>query len=309
MPSEPNLIASETLDRLGIDPSRSDRRGRSRFVRVRKGLYALHDASVRPADQLVLRAYAVARQSEGVPVFSHCTAAAIWGMPIIGRWPQLVEHITPAGTTGRTPGVRRRRTGHVPRAVERGGLLVTPAARTVVDLARELSLESALAAADFALHEGLCGPPDLQSEVDALARGARGCRLARRVVALADGASESVGESLSRARMFQLGVAKPELQVEFHDADGFIGRSDFWFGEVSLIGEFDGQLKYRVEPGMSPEEAADVVWREKRREDRLRAGGSRSVGRWVWVDALDPARFEKVLRRIGLRTGVFPEWF
>lgn len=309
MSNESDLIAGATLERLGIDPSAPDANGAYRFTRVRKGLYALTGSATAPRDLLVLRAYAVARQSEGVPVFSHHTAAAVWGLPIIGRWPPLVEHVTPAGTTGRTPGVRRRRTERVPPGVEHDGLLVTSVARTVVDLAREVALESSLAATDHALHEAMCTTAELRAEIDALPRGARGCRLAQRAMALADGDCESVGESLSRARMFQLGVARPRLQVEFVDADGLIGRTDFWWDELTLIGEFDGRVKYRVDPRMTPEEASEVIWKEKRREDRLRAGGRRRVGRWVWADAWDPARFERVLRSHGLRTGVFPPWF
>ncbi len=308
MSNEPDLIAATTLERLGIDPFAADANGRCRFIRVRKGFYAFAGMAAAPRDLLVLRAYAVARQSEGVPLFSHHTAAAVWRLPIIGRWPLLVEHVTPAGTTGRTPGVRRRRTEHLPRGVEHDGLLVTSVARTVVDLAREDPLESALAAADYALHEGMCTTAELRAEVDALPKGARGRRMAQRVVALADGDCESVGESLSRARMFQLGVARPQLQVEFVDADGLIGRTDFWWDELMLIGEFDGRSKYRVDPQMAPEEASEVLWKEKRREDRLRAGGHRRVVRWVWADAWDPGRFERVLRGYGLRTGAFSNW-
>lgn len=309
MSDEPDLIASATLERLGIDPSTPDTQGVHRFIRVRKGLYALPGAGARPRDLLVLQAYAVAHQSEGTPLFSHHTAAAVWGLPIIGRWPDLVEHLTPAGTTGRTPGVCRRRTERMPQGIEHDGLLVTSVARTVVDLARELSLESALAAADYALHHRMCTLEDLRGEVEAVPKGARGRRLARRVVALADGDSESVGESLSRARMYQLGTAKPRLQKTFHDGNVLIGRTDFWWEDVQVIGEFDGRLKYRVDPQMRPEEASEVIWREKRREDRLRAGGRRQVGRWIWAEALDPARFERVMRRYGIRTGLFPRWY
>jgi hypothetical protein len=37
-----------------------------------------------------------------------------------------------------------------------------------------------------------------------------------------------------------------------------------------VVGEFDGKMKYRVPAGASAEEAAEGVWREKKREDRLR---------------------------------------
>ena len=52
--------------------------------------------------------------------------------------------------------------------------------------------------------------------------------------------------------------------------------------EFMTIGEFDGQVKYEelLRPGESP---VDVVVREKRREDMLRALGWQVV-RWIWED-------------------------
>lgn len=67
-------------------------------------------------------------------------------------------------------------------------------------------------------------------------RGAtsRDAPIARLVAALADGRSESVLESLSRAVMFEQGFPKPELQVRLVDSDGEFGRGDF--GWPGLIG-------------------------------------------------------------------------
>ena len=122
----------------------------------------------------------------------------------------------------------------------------------------------------------------------------------RRLVAdLADADSMSAGESLSRVQMFRLGVPRPRLQVPHDDDQGLIGVVDFdWLG---VIGEFDGKLKYRVPPGASPEEAAEIVWREKKREDRLRVGSR--VARWTWEVALDRDRLGRRTRGAGGATG------
>ncbi|TWP38912.1 hypothetical protein [Leekyejoonella antrihumi] len=302
------LVTAATLDRLGIDPARPAADGMLPFRRVRKGIYVCGPADLPPEEILLLRAYAVAAAAGGTPLFSHHTAAAAWGIPTIGRRPALIEHITAAGTTGRTPGVRRRRAQEIPNGVEVNGLMVTAPDRTVIDLAREVPLESGLAAADHALRERLCTTQDLRDQVDLLKPGARGRRKARLVIRLADAGSESVGESLSRARMFQLGIPRPVLQVRFDDEDGFIGRVDFWWEELGLIGEFDGRLKYRATPQLTAEQASQVLWKEKLREDRLRGGGRRRVARWVWNDALDSMQYQEVMRRHGLRTDAHETW-
>ncbi|KNX39540.1 hypothetical protein VV01_16395 [Luteipulveratus halotolerans] len=279
-------------------------------VRLRRGLYVPRAAfdELTAAERLQLAAYAVDHAAQGAHTFSHHAAAALWDLPIVGTWPTLVERTTSAGSKGRSPGARRRRREAEPAPVEHRGLLVTSPARTVIDLAREARLESALATADHALRLGLCSRSDLRAEVEALAKGARGKRKATLVVHLADPLSESVGESLSRARMFQLNVPRPALQTTFSDEDGLIGRVDFWWEELGLIGEFDGRVKYGVDDDESPTQAGERLWREKRREDRLRGGGRRRVGRWVWADALDLERFRQVLLRLGVRDTGADSW-
>jgi len=111
------------------------------------------------------------------------------------------------------------------------------------------------------------------------------------VIDLADGDSMSAGESLSRVQMFRLGLPRPRLQAKHEDEQGLIGYVDFdWDG---VIGEFDGKLKYRVPADADPSEAAEIVWREKKREDRLRAHSE--VVRWTWDIALDRDRLGALL--------------
>ena len=190
-------------------------------------------------------------------------------------------------------------------AVDLHGLRVTSVARTVVDLARTGSLATAVASADHALRHGLCRVEDLRSEADAVPRRARGRPLASLVADLADGDSMSAGESLSRVQMFLLGLPRPRLQVPHDDEAGLIGIVDFDWGEV--VGEFDGKVKYRVPEGADPEEAAEVVWREKRREDRLRVDSR--VARWTWEIALERNRLGQVLAAQGVRPDPRASWF
>jgi hypothetical protein len=74
------------------------------------------------------------------------------------------------------------------------GLAVTHAARTVVDIARSVPFESAICVADAALRRRRCTPGQLR---DCLTRmgPVPGSRRAARVLAFADGRSDSVGRA------------------------------------------------------------------------------------------------------------------
>ena len=184
----------------------------------------------------------------------------------------------------------------LPKILASGGVAVTAAARTVVDLARTRSFASGLASADYVLATGAASRDDLLDELER-ARGGRGYRRARRVVDRADARSQSVGESLSRARMYELHLPIPDLQREFFDQAGFVGRTDFWWEYLRLVGEFDGRTKYL--PDGLGSDPAEVVWQEKRREDRLRALVA-GVARWTWAEAYDPKAFLTVMARAGV---------
>ncbi len=233
----------------------------------------------------------------GDMVFSHAAAAAMWGMPRIEAWPATVDVLV-SDLRIRSSTLVRKHVGPWASTSVRGGLTVTSAARTVVDVARTSSLATGLAAADFALRAHLCTAGDLASEVDGLAPRSPGVRRARTVVGLADPRSMSAGESLSRAQMFRLGLPKPELQVPYSDADGLIGVVDFdWAG---LVGEFDGKVKYRVPERVDPVEAQRVLWLEKQREDRLRRR-VKGLVRWDWAIAINDGRLLRRLAEHGLR--------
>jgi len=164
--------------------------------------------------------------------------------------------------------------------VEVDGLFVTSPARTVIDIARTAGLDAAVAVADSALHKHLVDPGEL-------ARAARRCAgwpgvpQARHVVALADGDSDSVGESRSRLAIQRAGLPAPVLQWKVEGA-GRVFEVDFGWPELRTVGEFDGLFKYGrlLKPGQDP---ADVVVAEKLREDEIRDLDLRVI-RWIWAD-------------------------
>ena len=226
---------------------------------------------------------------------SHGSAGVLHHVPV---WSEALAQVHV--TRPRTGGGRRRTTVHrhgcpldPDEVVEVDGWPTTDLARTVVDLARSVPFEQGVAAADRAL---ALGATVLELEA-ALARtaGLRGAGAARRVVAFADGRSESVGESLSRVLLSDLGLMPEELQLRVMDGPRLAGRVDFAWPGLRTIGEFDGRVKYgRLLE--SDEDAGDAVFREKQREDRLRELGWQVV-RWVWADLAHPGVIAERLRR------------
>jgi hypothetical protein len=231
------------------------------------------------------------------PVFAVTSAAAVWGLPRIEQWPDAVRVLVPTAARGRGSSLVRPHVGREAEAVQVGEIRLTSPARTVVDLARTATLHTAVAAADHALRHRLCTRDELRAEVDAVPPRVRGRTLARVVEALADPMSMSAGESLSRVQMFLLNLPKPELQREVRDGDGLVGFVDF--GWEGVVGEFDGRVKYRVPDDGSPDDAAEVVWLEKQREDRLRR--QVRVARWTWAVALDRRTLGARLAQYGIR--------
>jgi hypothetical protein len=222
-------------------------------------------------------------------VVSHASAAVVHGLPL---WRVRLDRVR--ATRDRTSGARRSALVHLHSAALHpdevsivDGMPVTSVARTLADLARLLPFEEALVPADAALHRGLVTREEL---AEALARAGRrpNNAAARRVVAFADGAAESPGESRSRVAIRRAGLPVPVLQ---HAVIGT--RTDFWWEEFRTVGEFDGKVKYGryLRPGQLP---GDAVFAEKRREDALRDRGFEVV-RWVW-DELET--FDRVVARL-----------
>ena len=284
---------------------------RGELARIRRGAYvrdgpdeaaAADPYDLRPSHRRLLEA--TASQLHPRATISHGSAGAVHGLPLFSGMVQHV-HITRdrRGGGARRPVVWVH--GSPLREEDRvivDGLVVTSLSRTAVDLARTVTYDQGVAVADRALASG-ASAGELAESVEQ-ARRWRGCLQARRVVAFADGRSESVGESFSRIRMRTLGLPDPVLQFEVVDANGYlVGRSDFAWPERRTLGEFDGRIKYgRLRrPGETVE---DAVHREKLREDALRDQGW-EVARWVWDDLRRPQVIADRVLRAFARAG-FP---
>lgn len=220
-------------------------------------------------------------------VLSHASAAVLHGLPL---WQGLLQRVSvtrPDGGHGtRTRNLHVRLAPLAPQeVVELDGYRVTTLERTAVDLARLLAYERAVAVLDAALH-GHGNPELLEATVHA-ASGRAGCAIVRRALSFADGRAESVGESISRVRIAEVGLPKPELQFRVFDRNGgFVARVDFCWPEHGVVGEFDGAVKYAG----GPDEVAAAVMAERRRQSDIEAVGW-GVVRWIWSELADRSRF------------------
>jgi hypothetical protein len=121
------------------------------------------------------------------------------------------------------------------------GLRVTTPLRTACDLARFAPRSDALVALDAFLHKGLVERDHFTKHLVRWKKR-RGVRQAYATIEIADGRSESGGESRMRLRLLDMGLPKPELQIPVYD---LFGRVRFWLDlgwpEWMLALEYDGE--------------------------------------------------------------------
>ena len=306
--SRPELAAA------GVSEAQLRRHLRSGvLVPVRRGAYALPElvAAVAgdPAREHALAAAAVIRPGAAAGaavgtgadsgaglVASHQSAAIIHGLDLLALPDPAVVTLT------RSPHGRRSRSDRAGAVVHiadlppgqvttRHGVRVTTVARTVIDLARLLPFADGVVTADAALHGRKTGRGDLTAVLASCARWP-GTRRAELVTAFSDHRAESALESVARVAFHQHGLPAPRLQAWVGNAEGVIGRADFFWPEHRTIAEADGALKYA-----SPQRAVSQLGRD----GLLREGGFEVV-HFTWheimkapgqVVALIKAAFER----------------
>lgn len=276
---------------------------RGLLVRVRRGIYcprAVWD-DLDARERHILEIRAVSSRVEGPHLVAGPSAAALWGLPFAASDGDDVTLLVPyPGGGSSEPGVRRTcLAAATAREARLDGIPVTTRERTVLDLARTLDFARAVSVIDHARS----GRRATQVSADALeaelirAAYPRGVGALRHALAFSTDASDSVGESEARARIHLLGFETPEVQRVFADDRGDM-RVDFYWPSVDVVGEFDGKVKYtRAE--YTRGDPAEVVWREKRREDRLRRIVS-GVVRLTTSDIRHPTVLAALLRQAGV---------
>jgi very-short-patch-repair endonuclease len=153
------------------------------------------------------------------------------------------------------------------------GMPATSIVRTLGEVCCSLPLIEAVVVLDAALH-------DRRIRVDQLVdwaerhSGRRGIANLRRVIDLAEPASESPMESRLRMVLVLGGLPRPKAQVPIHDRWGrFVGRPDLYYEDCRLGIEYDGGIH------------REMLAEDNRRQNRLLSVGMRLL-RFTSADVL-----------------------
>ncbi|MEO8093946.1 MAG: type IV toxin-antitoxin system AbiEi family antitoxin domain-containing protein [Pseudolysinimonas sp.] len=301
------LIFADEVRRAGEDPRRlRDGVRQGLFVRVRRGAYCTRVRwdSLSNRERHVLAVRAVVRDTAPPFLVAGRSAAAVYGMPFCAFWPERVTLLVPwRGGGSSEPGIARTTNSAASaRADSFDGIPITTRDRTVLDVAREAGHANAVALLDWAQSRRRKTPLKRESVEAELRRSdfTRGRRAASAAFAFSTHLSDSPGESLARVAIHRLGFEVPQLQVEFTDSQGAM-YPDFYWPSIRVAAEFDGKVKYTRDE-FTGGDPAEVVWKEKQREDRLRRQVAR-VDRIVSADVADPRRLARILTDAGVPRG------
>ena len=262
-----------------------------RWVRVRRGAYVLGHLyeALDLSGRYDLLCRAAVRQARTPVVLSHTSALAQWGCPLWDAGLTEVHLTRPDERTQRREAqVRPHRGVLAPGDVlELNGLLVTSATRAALEYTTVADVEHSLVEIDDLLHRKLVELAELRARYAAMAQWP-GTLITDLVLRLADGRSESVGETRARYLAWSQGLPPPEVNYPILDESGReVARVDLAWPAYGSFLEFDGKVKYErlLKEG---ESASDVVFREKQREDMIcRLTGWRCI-RIVWADLYQP---------------------
>ncbi|MCR1782998.1 type IV toxin-antitoxin system AbiEi family antitoxin domain-containing protein [Nocardioides carbamazepini] len=257
------------------------------IVRIRQGAYTLRERweSASSVEQHSLLLASVRKLYGDTVAASHVSASVEQGGPTWGLDLSSAHVTSLDGTSERNQAkvVHHRgvcRVGDVTR--DATGWITAPT-RTALDTASLAAQEPAVAVLDWFLQAGLTTRPELEVTFAAMKHWPDTLAL-HRVLQLADGAAESVGETRTRLLCRREGLPIPVPQLEIHHPSGRLaGRVDFAWPERRVMLEFDGLQKYHRlrRPGETIEQ---MVMREKHREDLLRELTGWVMIRLVWAD-------------------------
>ena len=206
--------------------------------RVARGTYEWSRLPETPMSSLV----ALRRRLPQGFAFSGLTAGWLHGIDVRPCDPIEVTVTRASGVAARS-GVRVRRALNLAEdVVQVRGLPATSIVRTIADVSSHATLTEAVVVADAALHLRRVTLCQLTSWAEGHA-GHPGIRRLRRVIELAEPASESPMESRLRMVLVLGGLPRPKAQVPVHDRDGrFVARTDLFYERQRLAIEFDGAV-------------------------------------------------------------------
>ncbi len=285
------LVTTRQMEGLGVNRLViSGWCGAGLLTRQLRGVYAVSSllepaAGPDAAEKLHLRRCRAALMAYPDAVLASVSAALAHGLPVWGC--DLARPVIrrPVDRGRGIVGVHVRRPARA--SVDTAYGPAVPVATAVAELAIDHGIVPGVVSADAALHRGLVTVDDLDAHIADLT--IRWSSRPKAMARLADGRSESVGESRLRCILAFDGW-ELEPQVEVCDARGQVfARMDGVLKGTRVALEFDGRIKYA-------EGDASVLIAEKAREDRLRALGW-IVVRVEWADLEHPVRLFAKIRR------------
>ncbi len=271
------VVSRAQLTGLGMSKSGIDRRIRAgRLHVIHPGVYAVgHRAVSREGRWLA----AVLHGGEGA-VLSHRSAAALWGIKRGGAHGRI-EIATPRSTRS-CEAVHRHHTRPLPDEVaSRRRIPVTTLARTLLDVAAELSVESLEAAIREAeyLHRFRLGSLEAMLERHPGRRGARTIKACLyRLGRGPRGRTRSRLEIRFAALLARTDLPRPELNALL-DLDGFKVEADCLWREHMVIAELDGGKSHGTRAAFET---------DRERDRRLQVAGWRVI-RITWRQLNEPA--------------------
>lgn len=269
------------------------------YRRPRTGAYvagSVWDGASR-RERHAIRARAAYRQAKTDVVLSHASALPFHDAPTWGVNLREVHLTRTDAKTGRREAGVRQHCGRVAEGdvADLYGLKVMAPARTVLEVSTGARVEVALAVANSFLHRGDLTLDALRARYeDGMERWPHSLTTDL-VIRLADPRIESVGESRTSYLLWKHDLPRAVPQYEVYDGGTLVARLDFALPEHGVWLEFDGRVKYDVHL-REGETAADAVFREKRREDRVRELTGWRCLRITWQELADPARLAARIR-------------
>lgn len=297
MAGQHGLLSRRDLEARGFSSPEVRRLARAGdLVSVRRGWWTtgqhwqtLDDHRGRPR----LRALAAGLALQHPFVFSHDSAALLWGLPTLRPRREFV-HVTRDPVLGGRGehGVKHHTAPYSPeQVVQVAGFDCLDIPRTVADLGRQHGFLTGVVAADAARHRGVALGA-LWSAVEPMVHW-RGVRAVRRAILESTRGAESVGETLARMLVRELGLPEdPETQFPVVTPRGVLW-CDLRVG--NHVFEFNGLVKLLPPElgGVATRQVAEVVVAAAERQSLLRSerlGVSNLIWSDVWGQGRDAAR-------------------
>lgn len=267
--------------------------------RIRRGYYTFAETwtALDDVGRHLVRSAAVLHSLGPHVALSHVSALVARGISTWGMDLSRV-HVTRLDKgAGRVEGDVVHHVGDLPASEveEHNGLRCVALSRALIEAGSRASSESALVSFEFALHAKLVTQQELMATFEQMEAWPHTQHL-HVPLRLAQDKSESVGESRGNWVFWSMGLPPPVHQFQVWDGDVLIATTDWGWPELETLAEFDGKVKYTrlLKPG---QDASDVVFAEKIREDEVRRVSGFAMVRFTWSDWGRPVTCERRLRQ------------